>query len=122
MPANLFTDTFLTKAGSEFLTTKLSNEAVLIDVGEPTIADLLTWTKLDEILSTRPLSAPRLRLTRRAVDVPVESYTRSVMSSGEQRRGLVPEKMYDQLRDGRHWSWRQSTGCIRPSGTLRTIW
>ena len=96
--ANLFTDTFLTKAGSEFLTTKLGNEAVLIDVGEPTIADLLTWPELEEILATRPLSAPRLRLTQRAVDVPVESYTRSVMSSGEQRRALVPEKVYDQLR------------------------
>lgn len=98
--ANLFTDTFLTKAGSEFLTTKLGNEAVLIDVGEPPIADLLTWPELEEILATRPLSAPRLRLTQRAVDVPVESYTRSVMSSGEQRRALVPEKVYDQLRGG----------------------
>jgi hypothetical protein len=98
--ANLYTDTFLTKAGSEFLTTKLGNEAVLIDVGEPTIADLLTWPELEEILATRPLSAPRLRLTQRAVDVPVESYTRSVMSSGEQPRALVPEKVYDQLRGG----------------------
>lgn len=100
MAANLFTDTFLTKAGSQFLTTQLGNEAIVIDVGERAIANLLTWHELDEILSTRPLSAPRLRLTKRAVDVPVESYTRSVISSGEQRRALVPEKVYDQLRGG----------------------
>ncbi|MGH3718442.1 MAG: JmjC domain-containing protein [Pseudonocardiaceae bacterium] len=100
MAANLFTDTFLTEVGGEFLATKLGNEAVLADVGEQAVADLLTWPDLDEILSTRPLSAPRLRLTQRSADIPVEAYTRSVMSSGEQRRALVPEKVYSQLRDG----------------------
>jgi hypothetical protein len=61
---NLFTDTFLTKAGGDFLATKLGNEILLIDVGESTITDLLTWPDLNDVLSTRPLSAPRLRLTR----------------------------------------------------------
>ncbi|MGH3428322.1 MAG: hypothetical protein ACRDQZ_12275, partial [Mycobacteriales bacterium] len=82
MAANLFTDTFLTEVGGEFLATKLGNEAVLADVGEQAVADLLTWPDLDEILSTRPLSAPRLRLTQRSADIHVEAYTRSVMSSG----------------------------------------
>ncbi|HEU0087514.1 MAG TPA: cupin domain-containing protein [Pseudonocardiaceae bacterium] len=34
------------------------------------------------------------------MDIPIESYTRSVMSSGEQRKALIPEKVYEQLREG----------------------
>lgn len=100
MTTNLFSGTFLSKAGEDFLATKLGNEFLLVDIGVETVKELLTWPDLNEILSTRPLSSPRLRLTRHAADIPVESYTRPVMSSGEQRRALVPDKLYRHLRNG----------------------
>jgi Cupin superfamily protein len=98
--ANLFSGTFLNQAGEDFLATKLGYEFMLVNIGDEAVKNLLTWSDLNEILSTCPLSAPRLRLTLHATDIPVELYTRPVMSSGEQRRALIPDKLYGHLRNG----------------------
>lgn len=97
---NLFSQEVLTKVGEDFLTTTLGKKFALIEVGDQAVKSLLTWSDLDDIISTRPLSSPQLRLTRWAVDIPVESYTRPVMSSMGQRKALVPEKVYEWMRDG----------------------
>ncbi len=97
---NLFSQAVLNRAGDCFLAATLGKKFAFIEVGDQAVKSLLTWSDLDEIISTCPLSSPRLRLTRQAVDLPVESYTRPVISSTEQRKALVPEKVYELMRDG----------------------
>jgi hypothetical protein len=96
--APLFTGRFLDLAGPEFAADALGERFVRVHLGADAVAGLLTWADLNELLSTRPLTAPRLRLFRGGTQVPVAGYTREDSSSG--RQSLVPEALYRELRDG----------------------
>lgn len=85
--------------GDDFLERALGTEVVLADMG-PIVESLLTWADLNEILATRPLLAPRLRLYHQGSQIPVKSYAR-VEGTGTGRREVVkPELLSGVLRAG----------------------
>jgi hypothetical protein len=97
----LFTGLFREQAGPDLLTDRLGEDFVRVDVGERAVAGLLTWPALNSILSTHQLGAPRLRLFRDGVQVPVGDYTRrDPAPAGEGSEVLVPDQLYRQLREG----------------------
>ncbi|WP_028938693.1 JmjC domain-containing protein [Pseudonocardia spinosispora] len=96
--AALFTERFVELAGGDFAAERLGNDFVRVSSGDSGVADLLTWQALNELLSTRQLSAPRLRLFREGTQVPVANYTREDPTTG--RQALVPDELYRELRDG----------------------
>ncbi|WP_344967335.1 JmjC domain-containing protein [Salinactinospora qingdaonensis] len=96
----LFTETLREAVGAESLEDKLSREVVFADLGAAAVAPLLDFAALNEILSTRPLEPPRLRLHREGSPVPVERYTETGESSGRSRRLIRPDALYAQLREG----------------------
>lgn len=98
--SSLFSDAFLTGSDDRFLSKQLSNDVVCVDVDQSQIEGLLSWQDLNEVLATRPLQPPRLRLHRRGVAVPVDTYTEQVEEAGEQRRVVRPTSLYSQLREG----------------------
>jgi hypothetical protein len=96
--AALFTGRFLELAGQDFTSDRLGQDFVRVDVGADQVAGLLSWPALNELLSTRALSAPRLRLFREGSQVQVRNYTRQDSSTG--RESLIPDELYRELREG----------------------
>lgn len=97
--SRLFSEVLADLVGDRFLEHALGEEVVLADVGS-LVESLLSWSDLNEILATRPLLAPRLRLFRQGSQVPVESYAQ-VEGVGTKRREVVqPERLGAALREG----------------------
>jgi mannose-6-phosphate isomerase-like protein (cupin superfamily) len=96
----LFTETFINAVGGGFLESDLSHQVVLADVGEDAVSRLLGWPDLSEILSTRALEPPRLRLHRKGVAVPLDRYTERYEKNGTQHHLVQPEAVYRELREG----------------------
>lgn len=98
--SSLFSGTIASLVGEDFLHRQLGREVVLVQADPAAVVSLLTWEDLNEILATRGLLAPRLRLSRGGSELPVASYAR-VTGQGEERREIIqPEELYAQLRDG----------------------
>ncbi|MGH3983649.1 MAG: JmjC domain-containing protein [Pseudonocardiaceae bacterium] len=100
MSVPLFTEHFVGLAGPNFTADCLGQDFVRVEAGAEAVAGLLDWPELNEILSTRPLDTPQLRLHRDGPEVPVERYTRENTVGGQVRRLLQPEDVYRELRDG----------------------
>jgi len=96
--APLFTGRFLELAGADFASARLGRDFVRAQVGAEQVGDLLTWSALNNILSTHQLSAPQLRLFRDGVQVPVTRYTR--IDNLAERQVLLPDALYRELRGG----------------------
>lgn len=96
----LFTETVREELGADFRTTELSTRVRQISIGAAAVDGLLRWSDLSELLSTRALAPPRLRLHSKGHPVPVERYTEVADSSGETSRHLRPDALYRELRDG----------------------
>ncbi|KUP96830.1 cupin domain-containing protein [Thermobifida cellulosilytica] len=100
MTDRLFTETLLDAVGEDLLRSRLSEDFVRADVGAQTVAPLLTFQALSDLLSTHQLEPPRLRLHRAGRPVPLNDYTEPVEASGVARRLVRPEALYEQLRNG----------------------
>ena len=100
--AGLFTGRFLDLVGPDFPSTRLGQDFVRARLGADQVGGLLTWSALNHILSTTPLSAPRLRLFRDGAQVPVTRYTRgdNPLDHHPDRPVLLPEALYQELRCG----------------------
>lgn len=96
----LFTRTVAGSLPADFLDARLGQQVVLADVGRDATASLLTWDDLNDILATRALLAPRLRLSRRGTELPVESYARVAGEGGERREVIQADELFAALRDG----------------------
>lgn len=101
MPSTaLFTDHFCALAGADFAAERLGEEFVRVDVGRDAVRNLLTWEALNDILTTRPLEAPQLRLFRAGEQVPIQQYTNEQTSNARLRYVLRPDDFYRELRHG----------------------
>ncbi|MDS1269230.1 cupin domain-containing protein [Lipingzhangella sp. LS1_29] len=100
MTRYLFTDTVHRALGADFRATELSTQVRHVDVGAPAVTDLLTWTALSELLSTRAVAPPRMRLHAKGTPVPADRYTEVVDSSGVSSRIIRPDALYRELRAG----------------------
>lgn len=101
MPAStLFTGHFSSQAGHDFVDARLGQDFVKVDLGADAAQDLLSWEDLNEILTTRSLDEPQLRMFRGGEQVPVERYTRTYTHRGRPRHVLQPEDLYSELGDG----------------------
>jgi hypothetical protein len=100
--AGLFTGRFLDLVGPDFPSARLGQDFVRARLGADQVGGLLTWSALNHILSTTPLSAPRLRLFRDGAQVPVTRYTRgdNPLDHHPDRPVLLPEAVYRELRSG----------------------
>ena len=99
--APLFTGRFLELAGADFASARLGQEFVRAEVGAGEVRDLLTWSALNQLLSTHQLVAPQLRLFRDGTQVPVARYTRSDgMQGAGDHQVLLPDALYRELRGG----------------------
>lgn len=97
--STFFSGAFAGRLGDDFLKRDLGAKVVLAD-GGPLAESLLTWADLNEVLATRPLLAPRLRLYHQGSQIPVESYA-TVEGTGTARREVVqPELLARVLRAG----------------------
>ncbi|GAB3214020.1 JmjC domain-containing protein [Marinactinospora thermotolerans] len=96
MTDRLFTETLRAAVGADLLSSRLSEEFVFADIGAGAVAPLLDFEALGELLSTRPLGPPRLRLHREGRPVPAARYATS--GAGETR--VRPEDLYRELREG----------------------
>ncbi|MBB6121156.1 JmjC domain-containing protein [Nocardiopsis algeriensis] len=99
-PGQLFTKDLCDAVGREALTSRLSEEFVLADVGADAVRSLLTFDDLNAVLSSCAPEPPRLRLHRDGSPVPVERYTEAAVSSRNPRRVVRPEALYRELREG----------------------
>jgi hypothetical protein len=100
MTHDLFTRSVQEALGTDFLSKRLSADFAFADVGAESVQDLLTWRDFSELLSTRPLAPPRLRLHREGTPVPAERYTELGDSSGAATRVVRPDALYRELREG----------------------
>lgn len=100
MTSNIFSTDFCNAVGDNFLTEVLARDMALVDVGPERVEQLLSWDELSDILSTRPLEPPRIRLHRKGSAVPVEDYTTTAAIAGRDATLVKPEALYAQLRDG----------------------
>ncbi|MFC4565401.1 JmjC domain-containing protein [Nocardiopsis mangrovi] len=100
MTDRLFTETLRAAIGADRLDARLSSEVLFADLGPDTVGGLLTFDALDDILATRPLEPPRIRLHRKGSPVPAARYTEPGETSGAARRLLRPDALYRELRDG----------------------
>ncbi len=100
MSTRLFSDGFLRHTGNDFMARRLAEDVVLAEVGADAVADLLSWADLSEILSTRPLEPPRIRLHRKGSAVPVADYTTPATIAGTEVALVRPEALYRELRGG----------------------
>ncbi|QVQ52490.1 cupin [Spiractinospora alimapuensis] len=100
MSRPLFTEIVRGGLEEDFLAERLSRDVALVDVGADAVDGILTWEALGEIMSTRPLSPPRLRLHRDGAPVAPERFTELGDSSGAATRVLRPDALYRELRDG----------------------
>jgi len=98
--SHIFTDDFLGQADSEFLATTLSADIALADVGAEKASQLLRWDDLSDILSTRPLEPPRIRLHHNGSAIPVERYTTTAAIAGRDTTLVKPDALYAELREG----------------------
>lgn len=99
-PGQIFTRTLSETVGHEALTTRLSEEFFLADLGAEAVDSLLTFEDLNHLLATRSPEPPRLRLHRDGSPVPLEAYTDVATESRSSRRVIRPESLYGQLREG----------------------
>lgn len=97
--SRFFTDCVASALGDDFRSRHLSQGVVVADVGAGATEGLLTWGDLNEILATRPVRQPQLRLFHHGKEVPASSYTR-VTNSDSGRELIEPDKVYAALRDG----------------------
>ncbi|HVX42655.1 MAG TPA: cupin domain-containing protein [Mycobacteriales bacterium] len=95
-----FTEDFLTAAGNEFLTEGLSEKIVSANIGAARAEELLNWSQLSELLSTRPLQPPRLRLHRDGTAIPENTYAQPGTIAGAPVLLVRPEALYRELREG----------------------
>ncbi|WP_017557673.1 JmjC domain-containing protein [Nocardiopsis baichengensis] len=100
MSQTLFTGAVRAAIGEDALRSRLSDDVIFADVGEEAVRHLLDLGALDEILATRPLAPPRLRLHREGAPVPAERYTEAGEVSRESTRVVRPEGLYRELRGG----------------------
>nr|WP_221308468.1 cupin domain-containing protein [Nocardiopsis mwathae] len=96
----MFTETLRAALGDDLLSARLSSDVIRTDLGADTVRSLLTFADLDEILRTRELEPPRLRLHKRGRPVPADRYTEPGEASGSARSVIRPEDLYRQLREG----------------------
>ncbi|MBE2997618.1 cupin [Nocardiopsis sp. HNM0947] len=99
-PGQIFTRDLCETVGREALTTRLSEEFFLADLGADAVRSLLTFEDLNHLLATRSPEPPRLRLHRDGSPVPLEAYTDLASESRSARRVIRPESLYGQLRKG----------------------
>jgi hypothetical protein len=95
----LFTETLRAALGED-LEARLSSDVLFADLGAAAVRPLLTFDDLDDILATRALEPPRLRLHDKGRAVPVDRYTDPAEASGVARRVVRPEALYRELRQG----------------------
>ncbi len=100
MTDRLFTESLRAVTGDELLTTRLSDDVVFADLGEDAVRPLLTFEDLSDVLTTRPLEPPRVRLHRKGAPVPAARYTEAGEASGVSRGVIRPDALYRELRDG----------------------
>lgn len=100
MPSHIFSRDFLDSVGDNFLTDVLARDIAFADVGPDRVEQLLSWNDLSDILSTRPIEPPRIRLHRKGSAIPVEDYTTTAAIAGRDTTLVKPEALYAQLRDG----------------------
>ncbi|MFW5419098.1 cupin [Nocardiopsis sp. CNT-189] len=96
----LFTGAVRDAIGREDLAARISEDVIFADIGEEAVRPLLDFDALDEILTTRPLAPPRLRLHREGSPVPADRYTATGELSRSTTRVIRPEGLYRELRDG----------------------
>ena len=96
----LFTGTVRDAIGREELAARISEDVIFADIGEEAVRALLDFDVLDEILTTRPLAPPRLRLHREGSPVPADRYTATGELSRSATRVIRPEGLYRELRAG----------------------
>ncbi|RCV51276.1 JmjC domain-containing protein [Marinitenerispora sediminis] len=99
MTDRLFTETLRAAVGDDLLA-RLSSDVLFADLGAETVRPLLTFEALSDLLATRPLEPPRLRLHRRGAPVPPARYTEAAGSSRSARAVVRPDALYRELRDG----------------------
>ncbi|MFC7327274.1 JmjC domain-containing protein [Marinactinospora rubrisoli] len=100
MTDRLFTETLRAAVGEDLLATRLSSDVIFADLGAETVRPLLTFEALSDLLTTRPLAPPRLRLHRRGAPVPPARYTETGESSRAARTLIRPDALYRELREG----------------------
>lgn len=99
-PHHLFTGTLADHLGEDFRGRRLGRQLVHADLGAATTRPLLTWQALNEILATRRLTGPQLRLYLQGSPVPPEDYAR-ILNGGATRREIPrPDRLYAVLRQG----------------------
>ncbi|WP_017596610.1 JmjC domain-containing protein [Nocardiopsis potens] len=96
----LFTGAVRGAVGREDLAARISEDVIFADIGEEAVRPLLDFDALDEILTTRPLAPPRLRLHREGSPVPADRYTATGELSRSTTRVVRPEGLYRELRAG----------------------
>lgn len=97
--SGFFTDRVASALGDDFRSRRLGRDVVVADVGAAATQPLLTWGDLNEILATRPVRPPQLRLFHHGKQVPVASYMGGT-NSDNGRELIEPDKLYAALRDG----------------------
>lgn len=98
--SGLFTGTLASQVDRNFLSEKLGQQTVLVEVGTDATAGLVSWRDLNDLLATRPFRSPQLRLSRNGTEVPVGSYTQAVGEGMQQRTVIKPDSLYACLREG----------------------
>ncbi|MBR8742124.1 JmjC domain-containing protein [Nocardiopsis sp. MG754419] len=99
-PGRLFSQALCDIVGRDALTTRLSEEFVLADLGEDAVRALFTLEDLNHVLATCAPEPPRLRLHREGSPVPLDRYTEVGTASRDTRRVVRPESLYRELRTG----------------------
>lgn len=100
MSSHIFSRDFLDAVAGDFLTDTLAGDMALVDIGSDRVERLLSWPELSDLLSTRPLEPPRIRLHRNGSAVPIEDYTTTAAVAGRETTLVRPEALYAELRAG----------------------
>lgn len=99
-PGEFFTGTLAQRLGGDFRSEQLSRQVVLAEVGDAPTGALIDWGDVNDLLATRPVAAPQLRLFRDGEEVPVGTYARTADEGAPRRQTLRPEALYRELRGG----------------------